>query len=866
MTDAYCLANFIDFSQHLSQPLRHSNRIKYTCFDISDNYIIFGATSGSLYFFNRAGKFMHLIPNKHGPVTHLSISANNKYVAFATQRSLICVYAVNLSAQATPQVIVTHLSTDQSVQVSCLHWTPDEKQFYYGDTRGQVNLVLLSSFIGHSLLFNMSVHPLLYLDSPIVQIDDFESLLLVSNSTKCILCNTEYEEYKQVRGIPRHLKLVLHWLLALWQIGNRPRDGAFGACFFISPHESLQPSRIYCARPGTRIWEVDFEGEVIQTHQFKSALATAPAKIYKPSEGLAAEADNVDEDALESNDELLDYQPQQLQFAKLQRFGQDFLLAYTELGLYVFDVRQSSVVLWCNQFERIVDCRVAGSEIFVFTQTGSLYSVQLQTLQAHAIALMQQSKLPQCARLLRQHVKYFADKARENYELKLLNQLKQLLIERQQYELLNDISVIFDAIAQCTGSALDTQSSGGSSATTERSASLSTAVIAGPAPPKGVYVLENAFCDNLKQPPAKAGHFKDALLTVTGKFGKNIIKYKFNIFAEEQQQLVRELIPASERSLPFKDIKARYESQGDDDDEEIVCRSSGSSRSTARSISKRATAISPEEKTIYNLYLIHKGAKFSRTHSVERYRAVFDEYAAGELIQLLDKLAKVMVEHGDSVEQAQRNCYEMYFNYLNPELIWEMDDATRDYIASGFVLLNAGAEIVRCQECNFPLRFDNTCQYHELGAVLLRYFWSRSEQLKCFDVLQAVPALLDILAKFYLAEHNLDKVLPIVFNYGAVELLQDVGRQLNVTAWARLFEQFVELQRGRLTCVNCECVTSVEEDQLKRHFFYTWNCFLNTALDHLTASETLALIFKWSSYIPSDAIDREFYTRCLLKG
>lgn len=324
------------------------------------------------------------------------------------------------------------------------------------------------------------------------------------------------------------------------QIGNRPRDGAFGACFFISPHESVQPSRIYCARPGTRIWEVDFEGEVIQTHQFKSALATAPAKIYKNYDSDVTHDDNDDVDGHESNDEVLDYQPQQLQFSKLQRFGQDFLLAFTELGLYVFDVRQSSVVLWCNQFERIVDCRVAGSDIFVFTQTGSLYSVQLQTLQAHAISLMQQSRLPQCARLLRQHVKYFADKARENYDLKLLNQLKQLLIERQQYELLNDISVIFDAIAQCTGSALDTQSSGGSSATTERSASLSTAAAATTTTvhPRGVYVLENAFCDNLKQPP-KSGHFKDALLTVTGKFGKNIIKYKFNIFAEEQQQLVR---------------------------------------------------------------------------------------------------------------------------------------------------------------------------------------------------------------------------------------------------------------------------------------------------------------------------------------
>ncbi|EDW84310.1 uncharacterized protein Dwil_GK14070 [Drosophila willistoni] len=837
MTESYCLTNFIDFSLSLSLPLKHANRIRYTCFDVSASYIIFGATSGSLYLFNRKGKFLHLIPNKHGAITHLSISVNNKYVAFATQKSLICVYAVNLSSQTSPQVIVTHL--DQA-QVTCIHWTQDEKQFYYGDTRGQVNLVLLSSFIGHNLLLNMSVHPLLYLDSPIVQIDDFESLLLVSNATKCILCNTEYEEYKQ--------------------IGNRPRDGAYGACFFISPQESLQPSRIYCARPGTRIWEVDFEGEVIQTHQFKNALAMAPAKIHKPVFETETE--------LESNDELLEHQPQQLQFAKIQRLGRDFLLAFTELGLYIFDMRHSSIVLWCNQFERIVDCRVSKSlEIFVFTQTGSLYSVQLQTLQATAIDLMQSKHMQmQCANLLRQHVKYFADKAKENYDLKLLNHLKQLLIERQEYELLNDISVIFDAIAQCTASSgSDAQSSGGSSTATTTERSLSGSGGGNGASqmptPRGVYVLENAFCDNRK-PTAKtgSGHIKDALLTVTGKFGKNIIKYKFNIFAEEQQQLVRELIPASERSLPFKDIKALYESN--DDDQEIVSRRSSSSKHPL----PPSHLISPEEKTIYNLYLIYKSAKFSRTHCVERYRAVFDEYAANELICLLGKLALVMVENGETMDQAERNCLEMYFNYLNPELIWEMDDATRDYIANGFVQLNADPDIVRCDHCSFPLRFDNACVYHEIGTVLLRYFWSRNEQLKCFDVVQAVPALLDVLAKFYLAEQNMDKVLPIVLNYGQPELLLDLGRQFNVTGWTKCFEQFVELQRGRLQCVNCERVTSVEHEQLTRHFFYTWDCFLNIALDHLDTMDTLALIFKWSSYIPNDAIDREFYTRCLIKG
>ena len=178
----YCLTNFIDYSLAIHQPLKHSNRIKvmlttiglkitdnfyfiltvflfqYTCFDISENYIVLGATSGSLYLFNRHGKFLHLIPSKHGSVNHLSISANEKYVGFSTQRSVVCVYAVNLSAQAAPQVIFTNLCSDQSIQVTCIHWTQDEKQFYYGDSKGQVNLVLLSTFIVSFYLYTLIIH------------------------------------------------------------------------------------------------------------------------------------------------------------------------------------------------------------------------------------------------------------------------------------------------------------------------------------------------------------------------------------------------------------------------------------------------------------------------------------------------------------------------------------------------------------------------------------------------------------------------------------------------------------------------------------------------------------------------------------
>lgn len=609
----------------------------------------------------------------------------------------------------------------------------------------------------------------------------------------------------------------------------------------------------------------------MQTHQFKFALACPPSKIHKEQD---SENDNMCSDN-EGNDEMLDYQPQNLQFSRIQRLKQDFLVAFSELGLYIFDVRNSSVVLWCNQFERICNIRVWNEEIVVFTQTGSLYSVQLQTLQMQACDLVRRGKLLECAWLMRRNVKYFADKAREDFELRLLNQIKDFLMDRHHFEMLNDLSVIFDAIAQCENSGDNNSSGGSSSATVERSCGLGgTAIQCQKTTDEGCspqYVLENVFCDNLKSQKGER-HFKDALLTVTGKFGKNIIKYKFNIFAEEQQKLVRDLIPANERSLPFKDIKAMYEN-----DEEIVCRSrkapSSSTPSTSQSsrngsnrskIAGNAQHITAEEKTIYNLYLICKSSKFSNTNFVERYRSLFDEYSAPELIVLLEKLSQVMIEHGDDPEQAQRHCYEMYFNYLNPELIWEMDDSSRDYITEGFVLLNASEDIVRCDNCMFPLRFDNTCLFHELGSVLLRYFWSRNEQIKCFDVLTRVPALFDILAKLYLAEYNMDKVLPIILNYGQPDLLIELGKSFSVSAWSKCFEHFVDLHQGRLTCINCECVTTVEN--VNRHFFYTWNCFLGIVLEYMDSDEILSLIFKWANFIPNDAIDREFYSRCLLKG
>lgn len=124
-------------------------------------------------------------------------------MAFCTNKGVCQVYIVNTSVSSTPQIIgpsngLGSLNGNNFGDITCLRWSLDEKQFYYGDKKGQVNLVVLNSYMGRSII-TVSVHPILFTDAPIVQIDDYESLLLVSNYNKCLICNTEYEEYKQVR-------------------------------------------------------------------------------------------------------------------------------------------------------------------------------------------------------------------------------------------------------------------------------------------------------------------------------------------------------------------------------------------------------------------------------------------------------------------------------------------------------------------------------------------------------------------------------------------------------------------------------------------------------------------------------------------
>ncbi|XP_055603243.1 BLOC-2 complex member HPS5 homolog [Uranotaenia lowii] len=370
----YGLGQRTDLSRAINLPLRNTKRIKFTCFDVSEKFLVFGANSGSLYIYDRATvNFLSIIPSQLGPISQLLISRNGKQIAVSNLRGKIGV-VLDLDSSATKEILLTELSppgsnggsgeTDgssssdylppvaafASVFVTCFCWGNDDRELYCGDSRGTVSLLQLSLFMGRNIL-NITLNPVLLLENQIVQIDRYNDMLLVSTLSKCVLCNTAREEFKQ--------------------IGNRPRDGPYGATFIVANNidsptvsdlldqtnanhsaeqqQSSSPKtmpthqqtdvRIFCARPGSRLWEADMEGNVLRTHQFKLQ--------------------------------------QVFGFNRLHTLRQRLLLVHNDRELLLIDPIVSKVVLRIEDLEQVDRVAVLGDEVYVFAAEQKLLHLKI---------------------------------------------------------------------------------------------------------------------------------------------------------------------------------------------------------------------------------------------------------------------------------------------------------------------------------------------------------------------------------------------------------------------------------------------------------------------------------------------------------
>ncbi|KAJ8946118.1 hypothetical protein NQ318_013168 [Aromia moschata] len=434
--EKYILVEYLNSLQAvITQTFKSAKRIKLTSFNISNKYIVFGASSGGIYIFKREPcEFIKLIPSKEGSALKIVIAPNEKNIAIGSSKGLLLIVENFLDVNFRFSVVNYH----ENNIITEIIWHGND--VYCGD-----NVGIISVFSSNYLLplFNAPSAIIMQLDSGIVQIDAYLNYLLISTHTRSYLCNTQEEQYKQ--------------------IGKKLRDGCFGACFtntnnnvfltdirnqsFKGVFETVKEDesfistltnpgiKIHCSRPGARIWEANLEATVLMTYQFRESLAQHPSNILHITDDIEAKLnisyfDDTDMVATSFN------------FGKIYPISNRLLFTYDGNGIYFFDPNTSSLILWTNNFKNIKDIKILNSVLYIWQGNSEIKIVSLELLEDIIIKTFLNKQYYLCAELCINFMEEVKEVIHNSHKIQLISILKDKLPESRATELLDKIKPV----------------------------------------------------------------------------------------------------------------------------------------------------------------------------------------------------------------------------------------------------------------------------------------------------------------------------------------------------------------------------------------------------------------------------------------
>lgn len=676
-----------------------------------------------------------------GPITLIKISNDQQTIAYSNSSGEIALYSLKNVISKSSKV-----SLAGSV-VTSLYWHYSDKELYVGDSNGNVSVLSLSFFIGRNL-FNLQLSPILLLDSRIVQIDGFNDYILVSSLTKTILCNNEREEFKQ--------------------IGNRPRDGVFGACFAID-YEQLETQQsklmsidefgyerllvdnvqIYCTRPGMRLWQVDLNGNVLKTHQYKNTS-------YQDERVTLVEARNHSEELIDKVN----------QFQLVTSLCNNYLTTWNSSGFFIIDPRNSKILFWTNEFDdAIVWTKVIQNSICLHLKDGRLLELKFYKVQHYLLQLCHSENFSEASVQLMQHFDFFlALLERNDTDLtayKVILKVRDWLAANEARDMLSTLADIFDTIA---GTRMRT--------------------------------VQQILSNDVDSEKVK-----------------------------------------STQSTPSKKEKAAQEAE-----------------ESARI-----------QRTVHQLYILHQTSLISHFNFRERLCKIFDQYQSSSIIRILNRLESVFVENEDyEQEEAAKVVSRMFLDYLQPEIIFEIEDeSTLNFISRALIdVQHEEVEVERCGKCSFPLNCGrNSSGYEQIGNILQQFYWSRGEHEKCFELCRSLPYLLKITGKFMTDEKRFGKIISYAVNLGNLEILHKCLELFNdISLFDQLLEDYLAALDGKFKCLACDEVNEVEESPR----VLSWDLLFQAIEYYLSGEELVELLMRYSRFVPTGALSRQFYMKLLL--
>ncbi|XP_017664621.1 PREDICTED: Hermansky-Pudlak syndrome 5 protein [Lepidothrix coronata] len=383
-----------------------SSRLKCTCIDVSKRWLALGSSGGGLNLIQKDGWKQRLfLTHKEGAISRVACCLHDEdYVAVATSQGLVVVWELNQERRGKPERIYVS-SEHKGRKVTALCWDTAALRVFVGDHVGKVSAIKINTSKQGKAAATFVMFPVQIIttvDSRVVQLDYLDGRLLISSLTRTYLCDTEREKF--------------------WKIGNKERDGEFGACFFpVGKNSGNHQPLIYCARPGSRMWEVNFDGEVQSTHQFKQLLSSPPLPVVTLRQDPHYTGSSCS--------------PQSLSFPKLLYLTEHCVVTWTERGIYIFLPQSVQVLLW-SEVKDIQDIAVYKSELFCLHTNGKVVHLSLLLVDRCVERLMRRGFWTLAARVscLFQN-SIISCRARKNLPLDKLEHLKSQLDASTQQDL-----------------------------------------------------------------------------------------------------------------------------------------------------------------------------------------------------------------------------------------------------------------------------------------------------------------------------------------------------------------------------------------------------------------------------------------------
>lgn len=344
------LTEFESLDPLLSALRLDSSRLKCTSIAVSRKWLALGSSGGGVNLIQKEGwKHRLLLSHPEGAISQVACCPHDdNYVAVATSQGLVVVWELNQEHRGKPERIYVS-SEHKGRKVTALCWDTAILRVFVGDHVGKVSAIKLNTSKQAKAAAAFVIFPvqtITTVDSCVIQLDYLDGRLLVSSLTRSFLCDTEREKF--------------------WKIGNKERDGEYGACFFPGRCAGGQQPLIYCARPGSRMWEVSFDGEVKSTHQFKKLLSLPPLPVI--SLRSEPQYDHTGGSHLS------------LPFPKLLHLSEHCVLTWTEKGIYIFIPQNVQVLLW-SEVKDIQDVAVYKNELFCLHLNGKVSRLSLLSVE-----------------------------------------------------------------------------------------------------------------------------------------------------------------------------------------------------------------------------------------------------------------------------------------------------------------------------------------------------------------------------------------------------------------------------------------------------------------------------------------------------